>query len=75
MEVLDLLILHMGNVNSKDQLLLLMYEPHAAETLYCLVLAKHFSHELKHKVLKVNLRALQQTFFNSSSYFSCCQCC
>lgn len=54
MEILDMLILHMGNVNSKDQLLLLMYEPHAAETLYCLVLAKHFSHELKHKVLKVN---------------------
>lgn len=55
MEILDMLILHMGNVNSKDQLLLLMYEPHAAETLYCLVLAKHFSHELKHKVLKVKL--------------------
>ncbi|XP_059473157.1 neurobeachin-like protein 1 isoform X2 [Neocloeon triangulifer] len=52
-EVLDMLISHLESATCKDQLLLLMYEPHAAETLYCLMLAKHFTHELKHKVLKL----------------------
>ncbi|KAF4524181.1 hypothetical protein B566_EDAN013927 [Ephemera danica] len=52
-EVLEMLTSHIESASCRDQLLLLLYEPQAAETLYCLLLDRNFSHTLKHKVLKL----------------------
>ncbi|XP_069696226.1 neurobeachin-like protein 1 isoform X2 [Periplaneta americana] len=53
LEVLEMLISYMENKNCKDQIFLLLYEPHSAETLYCLLVEKGFSMELKQKLLKL----------------------
>ncbi|XP_063234189.1 neurobeachin-like protein 1 isoform X2 [Bacillus rossius redtenbacheri] len=51
-EVLDMLTALMEGKSCSDQLFLLMYEPHSAESVYCLLLEKSLSMELKQKVLK-----------------------
>jgi len=43
----------MESKNCKDQIFLLLYEPHYAETLYCLLVERDFTMDLKQKVLKV----------------------
>ena len=50
-----MLISYMENKNCKDQIFLLLYEAERAETLYCLLLDRNFSMELKLKVLKVSV--------------------
>ena len=55
MEVLEMLVSYMENRNCKDQIFLLLYEPERAETLYCLLVDRNFSMELKLKVLKVSV--------------------
>jgi hypothetical protein len=55
LEVLEMLVSYMENKNSKDQIFLLLYEPERAETLYCLLVDRSFSMELKLKVLKVSV--------------------
>jgi len=54
LEVLEMLVSYMENRNCKDQIFLLLYEPERAETLYCLLMDRNFSMELKLKVLKVS---------------------
>ncbi|XP_075227690.1 neurobeachin-like protein 1 [Lycorma delicatula] len=53
MEVLDMLVAHLETKTCRDQIFLLMYEPQAADMLYCLLTEKHFSMELKQRVLKM----------------------
>jgi hypothetical protein len=55
LEVLEVLVSYMENKNCKDHIFLLLYEPERAETLYCLLVEKSFSMELKQKVLKVGV--------------------
>ncbi|KAK3926892.1 Neurobeachin-like protein 1, partial [Frankliniella fusca] len=52
MELLEMLILHLEG-QCKDQLFLLLFEPHAADLLYCLLIDRRFSMDLKQKVLKL----------------------
>lgn len=52
-EVLEMLIAQLEKKSCKDQLILLMFEPQAADLVYCLLLNKTFSMELKHRALKV----------------------
>jgi hypothetical protein len=49
-----MLISYLESRSCKDQVFLLLCEPHCAETLYCLLVEKNFSMELKQKVLKVS---------------------
>lgn len=55
MEVLDMLVAHLESKTCRDQVFLLMYEPQAADMLYCLLTEKHFTMELKQRVLKVSI--------------------
>lgn len=64
LEVLEMLILHLEG-QCKDQLFLLLFEPHAADLLYCLLIDRRFSMDLKQKVLKVT-----RTFTCTSSAIS-----
>lgn len=57
-----MLISYLESRSRKDQVFLLLYEPHYAETLYCLLVEKSFSMELKQKVLKVMLLLTQLSF-------------
>ena len=50
-----MLVSYMENKNCKDQIFLLLYEAERAETLYCLLVDRGFSMELKLKVLKVRV--------------------
>ena len=52
-EVLDMLMSYMESKTCKDQIFLLLYEPHAGDTLYCLFIDKNYSMDLKYKLLKV----------------------
>lgn len=47
-----MLISHMEKKSCRDQIFLLMYEPHSAELLYALLIDKEFSMDLKQKVLR-----------------------
>jgi hypothetical protein len=53
LEVLEMVISYMESKNCKDQIFLLLYEHNYAETLYCLLVEKGFSMQLKQRVLKV----------------------
>jgi hypothetical protein len=55
LEVLEMVVSYMESKSCKDQMFLLLYEPDRAETLYCLLVDRSFSMELKHKVLKVSV--------------------
>jgi hypothetical protein len=55
LEVLEMVISYMESKNCKDQIFLLLYEPSYAETLYCLLVEKGFSMQLKQRVLKVQV--------------------
>jgi hypothetical protein len=61
-EVLEMLISYMDSKSCKTQIFLLLYEPHCAEILYCLLVERSFSMELKQKVLKVILILTQLSF-------------
>lgn len=50
-----MVVSYMESKSCKDQMFLLLYEPDRAETLYCLLVDRSFSMELKHKVLKVSV--------------------
>ncbi|XP_063708929.1 neurobeachin-like protein 1 [Culicoides brevitarsis] len=53
LEVLNMLSSLLENKNCKDQLFLLMYEPHIGELLYSLLIEKNNSSKIHHAVLKV----------------------
>uniref|UniRef100_A0A1B6DB47 Neurobeachin-like protein 1 n=1 Tax=Clastoptera arizonana TaxID=38151 RepID=A0A1B6DB47_9HEMI len=53
LEVLEMLISQLESKSCKDQLILLMYEPQAADLLYCILIDKNFSMDLKQRVLKM----------------------
>lgn len=57
-----MLISYLESRSCRDQVFLLLCEPHGAETLYCLLVEKSFSMELKQKVLKVMLLLTQLSF-------------
>lgn len=57
MEVVEMLIAQLESKTCKDQLFLLMYEPQAGDLLYCLLIDKNFSMDLKHRFLKVGTRS------------------
>ncbi|XP_046399154.1 neurobeachin-like protein 2 [Ischnura elegans] len=52
-DCLDMLISIVGNKKCRDQIFLLLYERHAADILYGLIVDKIYSMELKQKVLRV----------------------
>ncbi|XP_039288398.1 neurobeachin-like protein 1 isoform X2 [Nilaparvata lugens] len=52
-EVLDMLITLLESKSCRDQLFIFMFEPHTADILYCLLIEKHFTMELKQRVLKL----------------------
>jgi hypothetical protein len=57
-----MLISYMESKGSKDQIFLLLCEPHCAETLYCQLANRSFSMELKQKILKVMIVLTQLSF-------------
>ncbi|KAJ9577825.1 hypothetical protein L9F63_025312, partial [Diploptera punctata] len=59
LEVLDMLISYMDSKTCKDQIFLLLFEPHAGDTLYCLFVDKNYSMEFKYKLLKFPLTSNQ----------------
>jgi hypothetical protein len=61
-EVLEMLVSYLESKSCKDQVFLVLYEPHCAETLYCLLVERNFSMELKQKVLKVILLLTRLSF-------------
>jgi hypothetical protein len=61
-EVLEMLVSYMESRSCRDQIFLLLCEPHCAETLYCLLVERSFNMELKQKVLKVLLVLTQLSF-------------
>jgi hypothetical protein len=52
----------MESKSCKTQMFLLFYEPNCGEILYCLLVDRNFSTELKQKVLKVILVLTQLPF-------------
>nr|XP_018911290.1 PREDICTED: neurobeachin-like protein 1 [Bemisia tabaci] len=52
-ELLEMIIIQLEGKHCRDQIYLLLYESHNATSLYCLLLEKNFSMDLKQKVLKV----------------------
>jgi len=52
-ELIKMLISHMESKNCKDQIFLLMYEPHTAELLYSLFVDKVYTSDLYEVLLKV----------------------
>jgi len=52
-EVLDMLINHLESRNCRDQVYLLLYEPHSAELLYGVLADSNFSMDLKQKIVKL----------------------
>jgi hypothetical protein len=61
-EVLEMLVSYLESKSCKSQVFLLLHEPHCAETLYCLLVERSFSMELKQKVLKVMPLLTQLSF-------------
>lgn len=53
-EVLEMVIAQLESRSCRDQLILLMFEPQSADLIYCLLLNKTFSMDLKHRALKVS---------------------
>ncbi|RZF48161.1 hypothetical protein LSTR_LSTR009850 [Laodelphax striatellus] len=52
-EVLDMLITLLESKSCRDQLFIFMFEPQTADVLYCLLIEKNFTMELKQRVLKL----------------------
>ncbi|XP_067013553.2 neurobeachin-like protein 1 [Anabrus simplex] len=52
-EVVDMLSAHLESKNCKDQIFFLLFEPHCAEILYCLLAEKSYSMVLKQSILKL----------------------
>lgn len=61
-EVLEMVIAQLESRSCKDQLILLMFEPQSADLIYCLLLNKTFSMDLKHRALKVSLNPSLNTY-------------
>jgi hypothetical protein len=66
-----MLISNMESKSCKAQIFLLFYEPHCADTLYCLLVERSFSMELKQKVLKVILVLTQLSLYYRGTKGTC----
>lgn len=67
-EVLEMLKFHMDGRSCKDQIFLLMYEPHTTEMLYALLIDKKCGKDLKTALLNVSI--FDHSFSNFSSFIT-----